>query len=108
MGKVCKEQYVVHRHHQFVQNNFRQVNDNITDKHWTNLNIQIDGNRVTLQLKNSKPVETSNLLSYETTTLQQMRKRLELIYPGSYKLNIIIEENIFSIQMEIDLSKAVN
>ena len=92
----------------FVENNFRQVNDNITDKHWTNLNIQIDGNRVTLQLKNSKPVETSNLLSYETTTLQQMRKRLELIYPGSYKLNIIIEENIFSIQMEIDLSKAVN
>jgi len=92
----------------FVENNFRQVNDNITDKHWTTLSIHIDGTRIMLQIKNSKPVETSNLLNYETHTLLQMRKRLDLLYPGSYKLNIIIEENIFSIQMEIDLSKAVN
>jgi LytS/YehU family sensor histidine kinase len=84
------------------------VNDNITDKHWTNLHIQIDGPRIALQVKNSKPVETSNLLNYETTNLLQMRKRLELLYPGSYKLNIIIEENTFSIRLEIDLSKAVN
>ena len=92
----------------FVESNFRQVNDKITDKHWTNLNMQIDGSKILLQVKNSKPVETSNLLNYETATLQQMRKRLDLLYPGSYKMNIIIEENTFAIQLEIDLSKAVN
>jgi two-component system LytT family sensor kinase len=92
----------------FVENNFRQINDNITDKHWTNLDIIIEGSKITLLLKNSKPVETSNLLSYETVTLQQMRKRLDLLYPASYKMNIIIEENTFSIKLEIDLSKAVN
>jgi LytS/YehU family sensor histidine kinase len=91
-----------------VETNFRQVNDNITDKHWTNLHMHIDGNRIMLQVKNSKPVETSNLLNYETATLLQMRKRLDLLYPGSYKMNIIIEENTFAIQLEIDLSKAVN
>jgi two-component system LytT family sensor kinase len=92
----------------FVENSFRQVNDNITDKHWTNIGIRIDGSKVTLQVKNSKPVETSNLLNYETTTLVQMRKRLDLLYPGSYKMNITIEENVFSIQLEIDLSKGVS
>jgi hypothetical protein len=92
----------------FVETNFRQVNDNITDKHWTNLSMHIEGNRIALQVKNSKPVETSNLLNYETATLLQMRKRLDLLYPGSYKMNIVIEENTFSIQLEIDLSKAVN
>ncbi len=92
----------------FVESNFRQVNDNITDKHWTNFSLQIEGARVTLQVKNSKPVETSNLLNYETATLQQMRKRLDLLYPGSYKMNIIIEENTFSIQLQIDLSKGIN
>lgn len=91
-----------------VENNFRQVNDNISDKHWTTLTIKINGNIVQLQLKNSKPVETSNLLNYETRTLQQLKKRLELLYPGSHVLNIIIEENVFSIFLEIDLSKAVN
>lgn len=92
----------------FVETNFRQVNDNITDKHWTNLHIQIEGTTIQLQVKNSKPVETSNLLNYETANLIQMRKRLDLLYPGSYKMNIIIEENTFAIQLTIDLSKAVN
>jgi LytS/YehU family sensor histidine kinase len=91
-----------------VENNFRQVNDRITDKHWTNISVQIDGSRVTLQLRNSKPVETSNLMNYETANLQQMRKRLDLLYTGSYRMNILIEENTFSIRLEIDLSKAVN
>ncbi len=92
----------------FVENNFRQVSDKINDKHWSGITISIEGSKVSLQLKNSKPVETSNLLNYETVNLQQMRKRLDLLYPGSYKLNIIIEENTFNIQLEIDLSKAVN
>jgi two-component system LytT family sensor kinase len=91
-----------------VENNFRQINDKITDKHWANISIQIEGSRITMQLKNSKPVETSNLMNYETVNLQQMRKRLDLLYPGSYKMNIIIEENTFSIRLEIDLSKVVN
>lgn len=92
----------------FVESNFRQVSDNITDKHWISLAIKIEGTRIILHAKNSKPVETSNLLNYETATLQQMRKRLDLVYPGSYKMNIIIEENTFTIQLEMDLSKAVN
>lgn len=91
-----------------VENNFRQINDRITDKHWATISIQIEGSRIGMQLRNSKPVETSNLMNYETVNLQQMRKRLDLLYPGSYKMNIIIEENIFSIRLEIDLSKAVN
>ena len=92
----------------FVENNFRQVNDNIADKHWTTLAIQIEGTRINLLLKNSKPVETSNLMNYETFTLQQMKKRLDLLYPGSYKFNIVIEENVFSIYLEIDVSKMIN
>jgi LytS/YehU family sensor histidine kinase len=91
-----------------VENNFHQVNDNINDKNWANISIQIDGTKVKLGLRNSKPVETSNLFNYETVNLQQMRKRLDLLYPGSYKLNIIIEENTFIIQLEIDLSKMVS
>ena len=91
-----------------VENNFRQINDNITDKHWVNITIQVEGSRVILVLKNSKPVETSNLFNYETANLQQMRKRMDLLYPGSYKMNIIIEENTFIIRLEIDLSKVVN
>ena len=91
-----------------VENNFRQVNDNITDKHWTSVSIHTEGTKVRVQLNNSKPVETSNLMAYETATLQQIKKRLDLLYPGSYHFNIIIEENIFRISLEIDLSRMIS
>jgi len=91
-----------------IENNFRQVNDNITDNHWVNILLTIADNNLTLEIKNSKPVETSNLMNYETANLQQIRKRLELLYPQSHKLNIIIEEETFIIRLEIALNRAVN
>lgn len=92
----------------FVENNVRQFTEKITDKHWTNIDLQIEGTRILLQVTNSKPVETSNILTYNSAATDQLRKRLEILYPGSYQVNIIIKENSFTIQLDIDLSKAVN
>lgn len=89
-----------------IENNFRQVNDNITDNHWVNISINVTDSALRLHIKNSKPVETSNLMNYETSNLQQIRKRLELLYPESHKLNIIIEEQVFSIKLEIALNRS--
>lgn len=89
-----------------IENNFRQVNDNITDNHSVNIIFSLDNYLLSLEIKNSKPVETSNLMSYETTDLQQVRKRLELLYPESHKLNIIIEQEVFTIKLEITLNRA--
>lgn len=91
-----------------IENNFRQVNDNITDNHWVNIKLHISDNTLTLEIKNSKPVETSNLMNYETSNLQQIRKRLELLYPQSHKLHIIIEEETFIIRLEMALNRAVS
>jgi LytS/YehU family sensor histidine kinase len=90
-----------------IENNFRQVNDNITDNHWVNILFSLSDATLSLEIRNSKPVETSNLMNYETSNLQQIRKRLELLYPESHKLNIIIEEASFSIRLEIELNRAV-
>ncbi len=90
-----------------IENNFRQVNDNITDNHWVNIALAIADNSLSLEIKNSKPVETSNLMNYETSNLHQIRKRLELLYPESHKLNIIIEEEAFIIRLEIALNRVV-
>lgn len=90
-----------------IENNFRQVNDNITDNHWVNILLTVNDNTLLLEIKNSKPVETSNLMNYETANLQQIRKRLELLYPESHKLHIIIEEQTFIIRLEIALRRSV-
>ncbi len=90
-----------------IENNFRQVNDNISDNHWVNITLSLNDNNLVLEIKNSKPVETSNLMKYETANVQQIRKRLELLYPQSHKLNIIIEEEAFIIRLGIALNRAV-
>lgn len=92
----------------FVESNVRQFTEKITDKHWTNIDLQIEGTRILLQVTNSKPVETSNILTYNSAATDQLRKRLEIMYPGSNQVNIIIKENSFTIQLDVDLSKAVN
>lgn len=90
-----------------IENNFRQVNDNISEKHWTTISLLLRESDLNLEIKNSKPVETSNLMSYETSTLQQIRKRLEMLYPKSHKMNITIEEECFIINLKIDLNSSV-
>ncbi len=90
-----------------IENNFRQVNDNIKDNNWVNITLTVADNNLQLEIKNSKPIETSNLMNYETSNLQQIRKRLELLYPQSHKLNIIIEEETFIIRLEIALNRVL-
>ena len=90
-----------------IENNFRQVSDNIDGNNWVSITLNIIENNLQLEIKNSKPVETSNLMNYETSNLQQIRKRLELLYPQSHKLNIIIEEEAFVIRLEIALNRVV-
>ncbi|MFT3681485.1 MAG: histidine kinase [Ferruginibacter sp.] len=90
-----------------IENNFRQVNDNITDNHSVNIDFKLDDSTLNLEIKNSKPIETSNLMSYETSNLQQIRKRLEMLYPDSHKLNIVIEEQFFCIRLQIELNRVV-
>jgi len=90
-----------------IENNFRQVTDNINDNNWVIIVLAITDNTLQLEIKNSKPIETSNLMNYETSNLQQIRKRLELLYPQSHKLNIIIEEETFIIRLEVALNRAL-
>lgn len=89
-----------------IENNFRQVTDNIAGHHSVHIRCMLNDADLSLEIINSKAVETSNLMSYETANLQQIRKRLELLYPESHKLNIIIEQEMFIIKLHIALNRS--
>lgn len=90
-----------------VENHFRQISDQISDPHWVKINMQINNRQLILEMSNNKPVETSNLFSYETNTVKLMKKRLELLYPGSHELKVIIHPETFLIRLELDLKEVV-
>jgi LytS/YehU family sensor histidine kinase len=90
-----------------VENHFRQISDQISDPHRVKISMQIKNQHLVLEMSNNKPVETSNLFSYETNTVKLMKKRLELLYPGSHELKVIIHPETFLIRLELDLKDVV-
>lgn len=90
-----------------VENHFRQISDQISDPHWVKIKMQINNRQLILEMSNNKPVETSNLFSYETNTVKLMKKRLELLYPRNHELKVIIHPETFLIRLELDLKEVV-
>lgn len=95
----------------FVENSFKHGASTMIDKPWISLNVELTGNTLSLQLVNGKSTRTSlytaapnaNLSPSSGIGIANVRKRLELIYPQRHILQINEEEEIFYVNLKIDL-----
>jgi hypothetical protein len=91
-----------------VENSFRQLSSfELADK-FIDLEIKVSGGNFALNIIWSKPVDTSTLINGSNTVLNTINKRLNLLYPHSHKLKVIIKTDQFIIHLKIDLSGAIN
>ena len=87
----------------FVENSFKHgVSDQI-DQCWINIHVHIDNNVFTFQVSNSR-------LGKQDTTfgglgMENVRKRLQLLYPETHTLTIIEENELYVVKLELQLSK---
>ena len=87
----------------FVENSFKHGASQILREPWIKMFIQADEDVLHFSLTNSKPAE-------ETTQhrkgigLQNVRKRLELLYPATHLLLVESTKNTFTVNMQIPLS----
>ena len=63
---------------------------------------------IDIKLNWNKPIETSSLTNGRNVILQNISKRLELIYPQSHELKMMIETEKILIDLKINLKKAIN
>jgi len=56
----------------------------------------------------SKPADTSTLSTGRGIVLQNVSKRLNLIYPQSHELKVFIKVDVVAVTLKIDLRKAIN
>ena len=88
----------------FIENSFKQCNNSLIEKHWINLELQIEKQVLYMKLMNGKsptlPVKEKN----KEDTLAQVQKRLQLLYPGMHNLKIMDEPEIMMIILEINLN----
>jgi len=87
----------------FVENCFKHGTSMMTGKQWIHLSIAIQDDLLDFKISNSKPPERISLHTKHGIGLQNVRKRLALLYPGKHVLNISSGENIYSVEMQVQL-----
>lgn len=86
-----------------VENAFKHGTSESMGDAWINISINIIGDNLQLKISNSKP-DITNAGKYEGHIgLQNLQKRLDLLYPAAHKLKILDDEDAFLAVLEVKL-----
>lgn len=87
----------------FVENSFKHGTSNILEQPWINLKIDIKDNLLRMKLLNSKPDKKKLKDKYAGIGINNVKKRLEFLYPGKHELVITSEEDVFIVNLKLQL-----
>ncbi len=82
----------------FIENSFKQCSDPMTEQPWINLEINVINHVLEMKLMNGKPPQTD-----AEEQLNQVKRRLHLLYSGTHELTIAEEPDIMMINLELKL-----
>jgi LytS/YehU family sensor histidine kinase len=74
---------------------------------YVHININLTKDLLKCEIQNSKPAETSTLMNGKRDNIYQIKKRLNILYPGSHQLRVIIETESVKTHLEVDLGAIV-
>lgn len=87
----------------FIENCFKHLGSSPAQKGLVNIDIGTEGNVLTLQTKNSKFAGARGHSDASGIGLANVRKRLQLLYPGRHYLMIDDRDDQFAVTLKIKL-----
>lgn len=87
----------------FVENCFKHGTSKMLDQPWISLHLSVEGRWLKMKLLNGKVQEAAP--SDKGIGLKNVKKRLELLYPGKHELLINNEEDVFIVNLKLLLEK---
>jgi LytS/YehU family sensor histidine kinase len=87
--------------HAFIENSFKHGASNDVGSPWITLNLKITGDKLNFTIANSKVIPNENKPA--GIGIENVKKRLQLLYPGRHHLNISDSEGVFLVKLDIDL-----
>lgn len=93
----------------FVENAFKHVSQHKSNPNWIRAGLSLAGNRLVFSIANSCDTThglANDAVAYGGIGLRNVKRRLELIYPGRYDLNISEQATEFKVLLTIDLGVA--
>ncbi len=87
----------------FVENCFKHGISGQTEKAWIKISVDVQGNSVALVAENSKSDEKQkeNNGYKEGIGIENVKRRLQLLYPGRHQLEIKEEDNTHFVKLEL-------
>ncbi len=89
----------------FVENAFKHVSANTDSTNWINLSITLNNQQLSLFVANSTSAdESTEVVKYRGIGLANVKRRLDLLYPGAYELTVNNLQNIFEVRLNLSLA----
>lgn len=88
----------------FIENSFKHGVNNQIGSGYVNINLLIEGEELKLHVENGKPTEALQNSESGGIGLENVRRRLNLIYPKRHKLQIQDKEDAFIVDLKLKLS----
>lgn len=90
-----------------VENAFKHGTSEMIGEAWINIDLQVRSNILKLKISNSKPdVLPDDIASHKGKIgLSNLKKRLEILYPGAHELKLFDEQDMFVAILAIQLDK---
>lgn len=90
----------------FVENAFKHVGHKEKNKQYVRVKIEINPGQILFKVVNSVSGETRAVVKESGIGIENVRKRLELLYPNNHTLNISKTEEEFKVELTINLNGA--
>ena len=89
----------------FIENSFKHGASKMLAHPYVKLSISIEDNHLLFLLTNNKPDMATPAPRNGSIGLKNVRKRLQLLYPGTHELNIVNEPESFIVFLKIQLQE---
>jgi two-component system, LytTR family, sensor kinase len=87
----------------FVENCFKHGASNILQNPWINLTVEVKDTILTMKLMNGKAPVKENEQNKAGIGISNVRQRLELLYKNKYDLQIREDEEMFVVDLKVEL-----
>jgi hypothetical protein len=92
----------------FVENAFKHVSKDTDKDNWIRIRLDIDQQRLDFSISNSVSQNAfKEVISYGGIGLKNVRRRLDLLYPGQYNLDIQNDNSSFAVRLQLQLATLI-
>jgi LytS/YehU family sensor histidine kinase len=90
----------------FVENAFKHVSQHADRPNWIRIKLELDQQQLDFAVSNSTSHDSHlDVIGYGGIGLENVQRRLDLIYPAQYKLDIQNNADSFEVKLRVNLSE---